>query len=124
MPSFFFRLIRAAHGVADAAVSRTCRRYSGIEGADKLFTALFAQLGPLDQSNFGVDHLTVNADTMDVFLVWNCESANLKKVTDTFLFDSAGVIRKQDPPCCLPRASVRPRCLVQALVSTRAPHRT
>ena len=73
----------------------------------------FDQILAGEAKDLGVDYLKVDDTVQEqVFLVWQCKSAGLRKVTDTFLFDKDGVICKRlDTSCLITLPSIQEHAL-------------
>lgn len=68
--------------------------YVGLEAIGKCFKGLFNQLS--DLSGLAAPVVDVNEKQKQVFLVWSCPSSGVKSASDTFLFDDAGKIVRQN----------------------------
>lgn len=72
--------------------------FKGLKGVKECFTGLFKDLS--DLSGLAAPAIRVEEATEDkagmVFLVWRCPSSGYNHATDTFLFDAAGKIAKQN----------------------------
>ena len=72
--------------------------FKGLKAVKECFTGLFKDLS--DLSGLAAPAIRVEEATEDkagmVFLVWRCPSSGYNHATDTFLFDAAGKIAKQN----------------------------
>ena len=80
--------------------------FKGLKGVKECFTGLFKDLS--DLSGLAAPAIRVEEATEDkagmVFLVWRCPSSGYNHATDTFLFDAAGKIAKQNVVIMKPAA--------------------
>jgi hypothetical protein len=68
--------------------------YSGIDGAKKFFTCLFAKLN--DLSSLDAPSLIISEEKKYVSLAWKCPSSGVIAAHDVFLFDRYGKIKRQN----------------------------
>jgi hypothetical protein len=72
--------------------------YSGLDGVRTCFDGLFKSL--FDTSNLDAPVQVVKEASLvepgSVFLIWNCLASGYSQATDTFIFDSAGKIFRQN----------------------------
>lgn len=72
--------------------------YEGLAGAKQCFRELFADL--YDLSDLTAPVIDVREAEKDepgsVFLIWSCKASGYKEATDTFVFDAAGKILRQN----------------------------
>ena len=80
--------------------------FKGLKAVKECFTGLFKDLS--DLSGLAAPAIRVEEATEDkagmVFLVWRCPSSGYNHATDTFLFDAAGKIAKQNVVIMKPAA--------------------
>ena len=80
--------------------------FKGLKGVKECFTGLFKDLS--DLSGLAAPAIRVEEATEGkagmVFLVWRCPSSGYNHATDTFLFDAAGKIAKQNVVIMKPAA--------------------
>ena len=80
--------------------------FKGLSGVKELFTGLFKDMP--DLSGLAAPAVRVEEATEGkagmVFLVWRCPSSGYNHATDTFLFDAAGKIAKQNVVIMKPAA--------------------
>jgi len=72
--------------------------YTGLAGVTECFTGLFESLH--DTSDLAAPEISVKEAQGDepgsVFLIWNCKASGYLEATDTFIFDAAGKIVRQN----------------------------
>ena len=81
----------SVHDIATGANSQ----HSGMVAIEAMFAGLFAELDDLSELSAPVVKVE-EGPAEQVFLVWACPSSGITQATDTFAFDSAGTIIRQN----------------------------
>jgi len=79
----------------------TQKTYKGIAGATDCFTGLFKALSDLSDLAAPVIevHEPSGEEPGSVLLIWSCKASGFQQATDTFIFDAAGKIVRQNVVC-------------------------
>ena len=93
-------------------------QYSGLTGVRNCFEGLFAALDNMDGAQTPLIHIEEGPLPM-VLLVWEAPNSGYLKVTDTFIFDGAGKIMKQNVVVQSgPRPTARPTIAATTIAAT------